>query len=437
MEKFNLEEKLGEWKDLMETDMRRNWKEWCGNFFTCINSELREVITQQREEMEERMRFERKSIIKEVEQMMENRKQDDRMESKSLEERKQTEIENERRKEMEERILCECQSIMKEVESKLEKKRCDELMEKKIFEEEKQKETENEKREEVKKMQEKTKHKSGTMVDGKTDVTHLQTVMEEWRQSFEEEMLGNWNDWCEVIFVNMRHEIQQNMLKERENIQEKLIFEQRALIKEVKNMIKRRDEAMKKKEEEEVDWRELDRRVEEVMEQEDGEEEIQTMKIMDEERRNIHKMMFASGKVILMLLSASMAAGLLLQNKVSVTKSGGKTALLTCEGSDGCKFNIHWYQKREGKALKRILYMPLSGGTATKDAGYENFISEIQGKDTFILRVPELKTSDSATYYCACWVDHSDRDATDCQCKTEATYVYDNLCVQNPDNSKA
>ncbi|KAJ8389215.1 hypothetical protein AAFF_G00122350 [Aldrovandia affinis] len=125
-------------------------------------------------------------------------------------------------------------------------------------------------------------------------------------------------------------------------------------------------------------------------------------------------MAFASGKVVLLLLPVVMAADTLLQNTLSVTKREGKTAVITCEHKGGCREYIHWYQKKEKEAFKRILYMALSGGTPIKDKDFEDFTAELKETKTFSLTIFNLQTSYHATYYCACWVSHSNRNALDC-----------------------
>ncbi|KAG9355896.1 hypothetical protein JZ751_000740, partial [Albula glossodonta] len=101
-----------------------------------------------------------------------------------------------------------------------------------------------------------------------------------------------------------------------------------------------------------------------------------------------------------------MAADRLIQDKLSVTRSKDNSVLFTCKGSTGCGGYIHWYQKKEGEAFKRILYIPKDGGAPVKDTGFDRFLAEKENPDTFNLWISVLKVSDSATYYCACWVSH-------------------------------
>ncbi|KAG9355897.1 hypothetical protein JZ751_000741, partial [Albula glossodonta] len=129
--------------------------------------------------------------------------------------------------------------------------------------------------------------------------------------------------------------------------------------------------------------------------------------------RSVTNMAFPSASLVFVLLPVVMAADRLIQDKTSVTRSKDKPVLFTCKGSTGCNGYIHWYQKKDGEAFKRILYIALGGGNPTKDTGFDRFLAEKENPDTFKLRIPNLQTSDSATYYCACWVSHSDRDATD------------------------
>lgn len=92
-----------------------------------------------------------------------------------------------------------------------------------------------------------------------------------------------------------------------------------------------------------------------------------------------------------------------LQQKISSTKSVDKTAVIDCHYPSDCSGYIHWYQLKEGKTLKRILYSSISDGSTYNDAGFELF--KVNKKESNLaLKISELKKEHSAMYYCACWV---------------------------------
>uniref|UniRef100_A0A8C2HAW2 T cell receptor gamma variable 7 n=1 Tax=Cyprinus carpio TaxID=7962 RepID=A0A8C2HAW2_CYPCA len=92
-----------------------------------------------------------------------------------------------------------------------------------------------------------------------------------------------------------------------------------------------------------------------------------------------------------------------LQQKSSLIKSVDKTVVIDCNYPSDCSGYIHWYQLKEEKPLRRILYSSISGGATNNDAGFESF--KIDRKPSNLaLKIPELKEEHSAVYYCACWV---------------------------------
>lgn len=92
-----------------------------------------------------------------------------------------------------------------------------------------------------------------------------------------------------------------------------------------------------------------------------------------------------------------------LQQKISSTKSVGKTVVLDCNFPSDCREYIHWYQLREGQPLRRILYSSITGGATNNDAGFESFKID-RKRSNLALKIPELKEEHSAVYYCACWI---------------------------------
>uniref|UniRef100_A0A8C2APX3 T cell receptor gamma variable 7 n=1 Tax=Cyprinus carpio TaxID=7962 RepID=A0A8C2APX3_CYPCA len=91
---------------------------------------------------------------------------------------------------------------------------------------------------------------------------------------------------------------------------------------------------------------------------------------------------------------------------ISEVSCDTETVVIDCNYPSDCSGYIHWYQLKEEKPLRRILYSSISGGAAINDAGFESF--KIDRKPSNLaLKIPELKEEHSAVYYCACWV--SDR----------------------------
>ncbi|XP_072544732.1 immunoglobulin kappa light chain-like, partial [Salminus brasiliensis] len=93
------------------------------------------------------------------------------------------------------------------------------------------------------------------------------------------------------------------------------------------------------------------------------------------------------------------------QTELSWTKPEGKSAYITCRvtGLSGGSY-VHWYQQKDGEALKRILYVKKDGSSFVRDLNHpdrEDFSVSTGYND---LKVHLLRKSHSAVYYCACWV---------------------------------
>uniref|UniRef100_A0AAZ3RFH3 Ig-like domain-containing protein n=1 Tax=Oncorhynchus tshawytscha TaxID=74940 RepID=A0AAZ3RFH3_ONCTS len=95
--------------------------------------------------------------------------------------------------------------------------------------------------------------------------------------------------------------------------------------------------------------------------------------------------------------------------QLTVTKSSGKSGVIECRATGFNTGNIHWYQQKDGEALKWILFMHKGGEKSTKDPDFEDYQAEkAEDSDIFTLTIPTLKTDHVATYYCASFDNHSD-----------------------------
>ena len=91
-----------------------------------------------------------------------------------------------------------------------------------------------------------------------------------------------------------------------------------------------------------------------------------------------------------------------LHQKFLMTKAATKTAIMECRISSHCEYYIHWYQHKD-ETLRRVQYVEISDGTTRNVPGFEFLKSEMKEREEFVLKIPNLKTEHSATYYCACW----------------------------------
>ncbi|MBN3298309.1 LV321 protein, partial [Amia calva] len=94
-----------------------------------------------------------------------------------------------------------------------------------------------------------------------------------------------------------------------------------------------------------------------------------------------------------------------LEQKPTMTKTTGKSARISCKisGIDVSSTIIHWYQQKEGEALKRILYV--STGTAL-DKGFSAEKNAVAKECN--LNIVRLDKQHNAMYYCAYWDTHSE-----------------------------
>ncbi|KAI5104042.1 hypothetical protein C0J45_5668, partial [Silurus meridionalis] len=90
------------------------------------------------------------------------------------------------------------------------------------------------------------------------------------------------------------------------------------------------------------------------------------------------------------------------QKDLSMTKGIDKTVFISCEVTGLSDSNyVHWYQKKEGEALTRILYVK-KGSQVVHDSEYPDAKEfDVNKLQQFDLKIAKLKKSHSAVYYCA------------------------------------
>lgn len=100
-----------------------------------------------------------------------------------------------------------------------------------------------------------------------------------------------------------------------------------------------------------------------------------------------------------------------------MTKSEGKSLYIICKVTKLTREYVHWYQKKEGEALTRILYAKKDSKPVLDNNHPEasDFDVKIQS-GYYDLKISKLKKSHSAVYYCASWdtSSHSDRKYLPC-----------------------
>ncbi|XP_048867769.1 immunoglobulin lambda-1 light chain-like isoform X4 [Brienomyrus brachyistius] len=110
-----------------------------------------------------------------------------------------------------------------------------------------------------------------------------------------------------------------------------------------------------------------------------------------------------SALVTALLFCVVAVQAMLDHNRMTITKEEGKTVIIGCRNKGNCYSYLHWYQKKDGSAMQRILYINLNGRNPENEQGFEKFEADLVG-DTYRLRISELEPVHAATYYCACWV---------------------------------
>ena len=103
------------------------------------------------------------------------------------------------------------------------------------------------------------------------------------------------------------------------------------------------------------------------------------------------------------LFSSPVDSAVELHQKFLMTKAATKTAIIECTFPTACDYYIHWYQKKD-ETLKKVQYVGISNGSYQNDPGFEFLKSEKKADDQFVLKISNLKSDHSATYFCAYWV---------------------------------
>ncbi|XP_036451849.1 uncharacterized protein LOC118825368 [Colossoma macropomum] len=94
------------------------------------------------------------------------------------------------------------------------------------------------------------------------------------------------------------------------------------------------------------------------------------------------------------------------QPKLSWTKQKGKRVFISCAVTDMTTDYVHWYQQKDGEALKRILYVNKAGTSIVPNADHpeaKDFSVQLEKGNDYVLKVDAVKPSHSAVYYCATW----------------------------------
>ncbi|KAK3545400.1 hypothetical protein QTP70_006942 [Hemibagrus guttatus] len=127
--------------------------------------------------------------------------------------------------------------------------------------------------------------------------------------------------------------------------------------------------------------------------------------------------MFIAIYAVLFSLSTEAVLGVSLEQKdLSITKVEGKSVYISCKVTGLSSSNyVHWYQKKDGEALTRILYVK-SGSSPVHDANYKDAKEFNVQAGSYDLKIANLKKSHSAVYYCASWEysGHSDSKYSQC-----------------------
>ena len=111
-----------------------------------------------------------------------------------------------------------------------------------------------------------------------------------------------------------------------------------------------------------------------------------------------------------MLITVAVLGVTVEQSELISTKQVEKTVYIKCKVTDLSTDYVHWYQQKEGKALKRILYAN-NAGSVIPDPNFDEAKDFTVPRGSYDLKVQKLTTSHSAVYYCAGWESGSHSDS--------------------------
>ncbi|XP_072544257.1 immunoglobulin lambda-1 light chain-like [Salminus brasiliensis] len=106
--------------------------------------------------------------------------------------------------------------------------------------------------------------------------------------------------------------------------------------------------------------------------------------------------------VLFSLITVAVLGVTVEQEQLSWTKPEDKSVFIKCKVNGLTTDYVHWYQQKDGEALKRILYVN-TAGNIVHDANHPDAREFAVTRGSYDLRVLKLKKSHSAVYYCACW----------------------------------
>lgn len=112
------------------------------------------------------------------------------------------------------------------------------------------------------------------------------------------------------------------------------------------------------------------------------------------------------------IFKASVLGVTLQQDRQVLVKAVGKTSYFHCKVNDLQSWNyIHWYQKKEGEALSRLLYITAAGIVTHDTNNPQANDFTLDKTQLYNLKISNTKLSHAAVYYCAYWdtSNHSEK----------------------------
>ncbi|KAG9273971.1 hypothetical protein AMEX_G10764 [Astyanax mexicanus] len=113
---------------------------------------------------------------------------------------------------------------------------------------------------------------------------------------------------------------------------------------------------------------------------------------------------------ILLLIPVAVLGVTVHQEQFFWMKEEDKSVFIKCRVNDVTTDYVHWYQQKDGEALRRVLYVN-TAGSIVPDPNHPDAREFTVARGTYNLRVPRLKKSHSAVYYCASWERSSHSDS--------------------------